>query len=78
MGVIRFMDDFKRQTMDMTTSYDLVKCPVHYRSSYRRKLMNIVRRRARRRLKRDLDKVCEIIERFSAHEGLHNRQKNKA
>ena len=48
------MDDFKRQTMDMTTSYDLVDCPVHYRSCFRRKLMDIARRRARRKLKREL------------------------
>ena len=68
------MDDFKKQTRDMITSYDLVDCPVHYRSKFRRKLMNIIRRRARRKLKRDLDRVCEIVERFSAHEKLCKQQ----
>jgi hypothetical protein len=48
------MDDFKRQTMEIVTAYDLLNCPVHYRPSERRKLLKMVRRRARRKLKQEL------------------------
>lgn len=71
------MDDFKRQTMDIITAYDLLNCPVYYRPSERRRLLKIVRRRARRKLRQDLDRVCKIIECFSAHEKLYQQQRNK-
>ncbi len=48
------MDDFKRQTMEMVTAYDLLNCPVYYRPSERRKLLKIIKRRARRKLRGDL------------------------
>ncbi len=48
------MDDFKRQTMEMVTAYDLLNCPVYYRPSERRKLLKMIKRRARRKLRGDL------------------------
>jgi len=36
------IDDFKRETMDMVTGWDLIGCPVHYRSPVRRKLLKMV------------------------------------
>ncbi len=50
------MDNFKRETMDIVTAYDLLNCPVYYRPSERRKLLKMVRRRARRKLKQELYK----------------------
>jgi hypothetical protein len=50
------MDDFKRHTTELVTAYDLLNCPVHYRPSERRKLLKMVRRRARRKLKQELNK----------------------
>ncbi len=48
------MDDFKRHTMELITAYDLLNCPVYYRPSERRKLLKMVRRRARRKLKQEM------------------------
>jgi hypothetical protein len=50
------MDDFKRHTTELVTAYDLLNCPVYYRPSERRKLLKMVRRRARRKLKQELNK----------------------
>ena len=72
------MDDFKRLTSDIITAYDLVNCPVYYRPSERRKLLKMVRRRARRKLKQDLNRVWKIIECFSAHENLYKQMRKKS
>jgi hypothetical protein len=50
------MDNFKRETLKIVTAYDLLNCPVYYRPSERRKLLKMVRRRARRKLKQELNK----------------------
>ncbi len=50
------MDNFKRETLDIVTAYNLLNCPVYYRPSERSKLLKIVRRRARRKLKQELYK----------------------
>ncbi len=49
------MDDFKRQTMELITAYDLLNCPIHYRPSSRRVYLKMIRRRARRKLKQELN-----------------------
>ena len=54
------MDDFKKQTMDIVTAYDLVGCPVHYRPSSRRAYMTMARRRARRKLKSELREKLQL------------------
>ena len=54
------MDDFKRETMELVTAYDLLNCPVYYRPSERRKLLKMVRRRARRKLKQELNSHAVI------------------
>ena len=70
------MDDFKRETQDMITGWDLT-APVKYRHKTRRGLNDMARRRARRKLKQDLNEVIEIIERFNAHEKLYEQQRGK-
>ena len=54
------MDDFKRQTVDIITAYDLLNCPVYYRPTERRKLLKMVRRRARRKLKSELREKLQV------------------
>ena len=54
------MDDFKRETMEIVTAYDLLNCPVYYRPSERRKLLKMVRRRARRKRKQELNNHAMI------------------
>jgi hypothetical protein len=71
------VDEFKKATMEIITAYDLIGCPVHYRPSERRELLKMVRRRARRKLKQDLNKVFKIVSVFSAHEELYGQQKEK-
>lgn len=50
------MDEFKRNTLDIVTAWDLLNCPVYHRPSEKSKMLKIVRRRARRKLKRELGK----------------------
>ena len=77
MGVIRFMDDFKRAKSDYITVWDLDCRYVSYKPKTRRQMAKIANRRAKRRLKRDIEKVFDIIKCFSAHGGLCAQQKNK-
>ena len=68
------MDDFKKAKSDYITSNDLYCRYVSYKPKARRRALQIANKLARRRLKQDLDKACEIIEVFSAHEKLYKQQ----